>query len=1037
MRRILPAHLALALLVFALPMLNASAQGVTTAQISGIVVESDGTPMPGANVVAVHEPTGTRYGVTTRSDGRFNLTGLQVGGPYAVTASFIGYIEAVERGFNLALGENRAINFRLDEAEFELGEIQVLGVASATFSAARTGSSTNVSTEQIEALPTISRSIQDFTRLSPQVAGNNVGGRNNRYNNIQLDGAILNDAFGLPASGTPGGQVNAQPISLDAIAEFQVEIAPYDVRRSGFTGGLINAVTRRGTNTFDGSAYFFGRNQGFVGQNLAGVDQPIDEFGEFQTGFRLGGPIIRDRAFFFLSGELVRRNDPLEVGLQGSGLPTEFGATQAEIQRIVNIAQAYGVDAGSAATFDRSTQDNKIFGRLDVNLAQNHRLTLRHNYVDAFADRGITRGRTAYSLSTEGYEFRSVQNSTVAQLNSTFGNDFASEARLVYTRVRDQRDYGSMAQTPSINVQIDRAANRTAEVRFGMERSSQANALDQDIFEFALNGTYFAGNHTFTFGTDNELSHFSNLFIQDVYGTYNFNSIEDFEAGRPSRYRFSYANPNTPGLDPMPRADWSMFRAGAFVQDQWRAHPRLNLTIGLRVDVPFFLDDPLYNPAVEERFGLRTDAVPSGNLQFSPRFGFNFDVFGDRSTQFRGGVGVFSGTTPAVWLSNQYSNTGVDLLRVDASNLPAGFFSPNPNAQPRPGEVDGLTPQERTSIALTSEDFVLPQVIRGSFGIDQDLGAGFALTFEGTYSEIMNDVFFENINLGPQTATNATDGRPVFSPRLDSRFNNVILMSNASRGYTFNYTVQLQREARQGFFGNLAYTFQQAKDVNSGTSSVALSNWINNYNQGNPNAVLLRNALHERPNRVLAVASYRAPIINSRWASTFSVIYEGISGAPYSYVYDGDINNDGQRFNDLVYVPRFQSEQVISDEDWAALNSFIENDKYLSRYRGDIFPRNAARAPWHNQVDFRFAQEVPTLAGQRLELTLDILNLGNLINSDWGVLRTTFWDERIITYEGRAEDGRSIIRFSDPGDVATPSNLASRWQMQLGVRYSF
>lgn len=1016
------------------------AQGVTTAAFNGRVLDTTGEPLPGANIIAVHQPTGTEYGTTTRGDGRYNLPAVQVGGPYTVTVSFVGFQSQQETGITLALGDNRTVNFTLAEDTAELGEIVVTGTGDGIFDAARTGASTNVSTEQIEALPSISRSIQDFTRLSPQVAGNSVGGRNNRYNNIQLDGAILNDAFGLPDSGTPGGQVGAQPVSLDAVAEFQVEAAPYDVRRSGFTGGLINAVTRRGTNNFEGSAYFFGRNQSFVGLSPDDNRESLDEFGEFQTGFRLGGPILENRLFFFVNGEVSQRDEPLGGGLAGSGSGNEFVLGAQELQRVQDIANAYGLNPGGFGNFTNGTGDTKLFGRLDWTINNQHRLTLRHNFVDAGSDRGLFRSATSWSFDDLNYVFRSRQNSTVAQLNSTLSSTLFTEARIGYTSVRDQRDYGDRAPSPNITIFVP-----GGRVDLGQERSSQQNALDQDILELTANATLFSGDFTFVFGTDNQLSRFSNLFLQDFFGTYEFQSIDDFEAGQPSRYRYSYANEQFFDRSAAPRAEWGYFRAGLFGQAEYRVLPNLNLTGGLRVDVPFFLDEPLRNEAFEASFGLRTDQVPSGNLQFSPRFAFNYDVFEDQSTQLRGGVGIFSGPPLGVWLSNQYSNTGVDIFRVDARNLGEGFFQADPTNQPRPGEVDGLAAINTSAIALTSDDFTFPQVLRMSLGVDQRIPFyGLVATAEIQYSPVVNDVHFQNINLGEQVGTNAVDGRPVFTARQDPQFTSAILMSNTSQGHTTNLTLQLDRPAQRGLFGTLAYNFQQSRAVNSGGSSVALSNWNGNLTSGDPNAEEVTRTFFEVPHRVLAVGSYRGDFLSNLvgrtgFSTTVSLIYEGNSGTPYSFIFDRDVNGDGERFNDLVYIPASRDELVISDDNWDALNSFISNDPYLSSRRGQIAERNGATAPWRNRVDLRLAQQVPTIAGQRAELTLDVLNVGNLLNNEWGRVRTTGRSHTLIELASNPinEEGQYVVTGVNTRTVSTPNNILSRWQMQLGFRYTF
>lgn len=1051
------------------------AQGITTASLNGTVKDQKGEPLVGANVVAVHEPSGSTFGAASRSDGRFNIPGVRVGGPYTVTVSYIGYKTDKQENVFLSLGQDLRINFIMTEEAVELGEIVTVAERDAVLSASRTGTITNVSTAAIERLPTITRTIQDFTRLSPlvvtpttensdNIGGMSVAGKNNRSNNFQVDGAVLDDAFGLAESGTPGGQANLQPISLDAIQEFQVSIAPYDVRQGNFAGGLINAITRSGDNHFRGSAYFFGRNEDFVGDvevfnptTQQTESRKFADFEDYQGGFRFSGPLIQNKLFFFINGEVRRRDEPIQVGINDPSQPINFPVPADSIQRVIDIArnygQPFGFDPGGFDPFTAETNDEKVFVRLDYNLSNKHRLTLRHNYVDGDLDRGIIRSSSLFTLESVQYDFVSETNSSVLQLNSTLGSSIANEARVSYTRIRDKR---VPLSNPFPFVEVDLGP---ADVRLGTENFSQANALDQDVVEITNNLLYFRGNHTFTFGTHNEFISFDNLFIRNLYGRYEFDSINEFAAGTPSRYEVSISqDPN----NPLPRAKWNYTQYGVYAGDEWKVTPKLNLTLGLRLDVPVFPDNPANNPTFAAAFpGLSTSDVPTGNLLWSPRFGFNYDATGDRTTQIRGGAGIFAGAPPGVWLSNQYSNTGTEFFRFDVRGAAAAAtgFTPDPFNQPA-----GATPIATTEINITDPDFKFPQVLRTNLAVDRQLPLGLVGTLEFLYSKDINEILYKDINLGfaanpGAPISTAPDGRASFidpatgrTARISSAFTNVIVLDNTNDGYQWNLTAQVQKQLNRGpfanLFGSLAYTFMQAKDVNSGRSSQAISNWRFNEVEGNSNNPPSRTADFEIKHRIIGSLSYQFKY-GKGFGTTISAFYEGRSGRPFSYVYNGDANGDGQFSNDMIYVPASADEVIVTSGTFEAIETFIQSDEALRSHRGQILPRNSAREPWVNRMDLRIAQQIPSIRGQNFELTLDILNFLNLLNNDWGEQRFVLFQAPTVFnfsgYDAATGKPRIALRTGDTNndgtidrdDVLTLDNLASRWQIQLGVRYSF
>jgi outer membrane receptor protein involved in Fe transport len=1045
------------MLVLVLPQHRSLAQGTTTGAMNGQITDNKGVPLPGATVIAVHTPTNTQYVANTNQDGRFNIQNMRVGGPYTVKTSYVGFQEQMRENVYLRLGEVGRVDFKISESSNTLGEVEISTQHDNVINAERNGAATNVSREQIERLPTISRSFQDFTRLTPQANGNSLLGRNGRFNNIQIDGASNNDLFGLGSSGAPGGQAGTTPISLDAIEEFQVVLSPYDVRQGRFSGGGINAVTRSGTNTFNGSAFFFGRNEKTAGKsptpNAEGVRTKLDEFSDYQTGFRLGGPIIKDKLFFFVNGEVTRRSEPL---LFRVGAPGETGS---DVVGFVNSRQLtqidsvlrnrYRYDPGGTGDIAKATESNKFFARLDWNISNKHQLTVRHNFVDAFQDQ-ITRGKTEFRFENNGYRFTDRTNSSVIELKSRFNDRFSNNLLVGYSTIRDKRAInGSLF--PSVTIALG-----NGNVIAGSERSSTQNTLDQDVLEITDNFNYFSGKHSFTFGTSNEIFHFDNLFINDAAGRYDFPSLAEFLAGSSTstnyRYRQQYAIGNR-------SAKFGAAQFGLYAQDEYSVADNLRVTGGLRADLAVYLDKPTFNPHVEEVFGLRTDELPDPQIQVSPRLGFNWDVKNDQKTQVRGGVGLFTGRPAYVWISNQYGGTGMDIASVDLRGSIAPALDPNVAATF--ASATGTVP--KSSIAVTSPDFKNPQLFRTNLAVDRVLGKGFILTLEGIYSKTRNDVLPQDLNLVAPTGTLPGDGRPTFpaARNVTTDFFNVILLKNTSKGYQYSLTAEVKKQFTKNVFANAAYTYGQARDLYSGTSSTAVSTWEFNPHISGPNNLTLSYSNFDLRNRVLASVSYRKEYIG-HLATTISLFYNGQNGPAYSYTYyGGDVNGDGgqntSNSNDLVYIPRDREDIVLTtagttdprtlDQIWDELNTFIENDKYLREHRGKYAARNGARAPFQHRLDVRIMQDIFTNLGSRnhtLQLTADVTNIGNLFNQDWGrdyfIMNDNFGLLRFQGLEGTT--GRPTFTFGDgvnpsPKEGFQVSQLSSRWQAQFGIRYIF
>ena len=1045
----------------------AFAQGVTTAAINGTVADANGDGLPGATVLAVHEPSGTRYGIATRTDGQYNLRNLRVGGPYTVTVSFIGYTTEQRTDINLSLSQDEKIDFVLTEAAATLGEAVVTAESNAIISSSNIGTGTNVSTEEIERLPTINRSLVDFTRLTPQFsqrgagseAGTSVGGTSSRYNNVQVDGAALNDAFGLENSGTPGGSSGTQPISLDAVSEFRVAIAPYDVTQGGFTGGNINVVTRSGTNTFEGSVYGLGRNQSLVGDDADGNE--LGEFDEYTVGARLGGPILQNKLFFFANVEGVRRSDPLFATFaDGAASANQFNAPQADVQEIVDILNTqYDRGLGELGTFEADTESNKVFTRLDYNIDDANTITARFNYVRGRLDDGVFRSRTSYNLDDRLYTRQNTNTSTVLEARSLFGQNAANLFRASFQTNR-QPSVLEFAPFPSIEIR-GLGDDGRSRVQAGPDQFRGANNIDTDQLELTNNFNYFVGDHVVTVGTQNTFSAFKNLFIRNFYGYYQFESLADFRAGNASVFERNYSAIDG---EPRPLAEFAYANFSLYAQDEWTVSPELKVTGGLRADLANYFDSPTRSPGFETVFGFDNSEVPNGNVVLSPRLGFNYNLGGLKQTQLRGGLGVFNGSNPAVWISNSFSNDGTLLNGVSIGSRdlgrPIAFRGDASNQYV--AEDFGLS-QGSAEINLTDPDFVSPTIFRTNLAVDQQLPYGFVATAEGLYSNTLNGVQWQSINRAPFALDPTTvDGRNgVRRPALSGDYQDVILLTNTDEGYSYNLTGQLRKQAGAGLLpdlsASLAYTFSQAKDINSATSSQARSN-VRDLEVGlDVNDPGLTTSDFELAHRILGQVSYRLQY-GGRFGTTLSLLYEGQSGSPYSWIYfrGDDVNGDGFDRADLIYVPNDASEVVVVRQDGvdanrrpilvpdpegaAAFQAFIDANEDLSDARGSIIERNSARAPWNNFLDARIAQQITTLRGQRIELTLDIENLFSLLGSSLGEVRTVdFQRYNLVDFRGYDAQGRQIVSFDEPGedDIAEVSDFASRWRMQFGVRYTF
>jgi outer membrane receptor protein involved in Fe transport len=1029
------------------------AQAATTSEVSGRVTGDGGTPVAGAAVVATNASTGAVSRTVTQSDGRYTITGLQPG-TYTLAVSRLGLQTSTRSGVTLNLGQAAQNDFVLTTGAVALGGITAVAERNPIISSGRTGTSTVVSDSALRRAPTLTRDLADFTRLVPQLAVTNTqtgavsaGGRNNRYNNLQIDGTPNNDLFGLSGSGTPAGQGGGKAITLEAIQEVQVVLAPFDVRQSGFTGASVNAITRSGTNRFQGSISGFQRHEGLTGRFVTFQDTLSRDLREFNQGSyagSFGGPIVRNKAFFFLAGEIGRRS---EGGSYVAGDNTANGVTVAQAQQLADRLQtAYGYDAGGFGPKTYRQPNTNIFARLDFNLGANTRLTVRNNYIDSRRDNIGRNSTTTYPLGNAEYVQYAKTNSLVAQLNSSFGR-FFNELRVGYLTERDHR---GTTGDPFPRIQVNMAGSPARNVVAGTENSSIANVLRQNILPISDDLSFSVGAHNFNVGTDNEFFGFYNLFFQNKYGNYTFSSYDNFVAGRPASFQVQRLAPG--GRE---AAEFNVRRLGFYVQDRWNVMDNLVLTMGLRYDATSFPDAPSNNPLVTQFYPTRsTSRVPKTAGMFSPRFGFNWDVSGDKTTQLRGGAGIFAGRQPYVWISNLYGNTGVDFINFRCgTQATSPTFVADPNNQPT--ACVGAS-QPNLIVNTVDPNLKPPQIARYNLGIDRQLPLGLVATVEALYTRTLNDLYYRDLAIGVAGGADTlrvVEGRPLLRLNTDRTpgLGDVFDLNNTNKGHTSSITAQLQRPFRDGWEASIAYTRSHAEDVNSLTSSVAQSNFQFNLVRFNPNEPELTRSNYDIPDRVVALVSRRFPWIRNL-PTDITLVWIGQSGLPYSYAYNGDVNGDQFTANDLLYVPADSTQirfapggtataPISPAQSWQNLNAFIESVECLRENRGKVMERNSCRLPWTNRFDVKLAQNVRLFRRQTAQFTVDVVNVANLLNREWGqqYFVGNQSDQLLSTTNTPADSQgrRTYSAFGARTNSYSISDLDSRYQIQLGLRLGF
>jgi hypothetical protein len=1018
---------------------------VTTANIKGLITEDANMPLFGANVVAIHEPTGTKYGAITNLDGRYNLLNLRVGGPYKVSITYVGFKDQIFSDVYLTLGKTTNLDAVMSSSEVSLDEVVITGSSSGTFGSDRTGAETSVGRRELTTLPTISRSASDFTRLEPSSSGNSFGGRNDQFNNFTLDGAVFNNPFGLDAA-TPGGQTDSQPISLDAIDQIQVSLAPYDVTLSGFTGAAVNAVTKSGTNEFHGTVYGFTRNEDMTGGKLRGEDVFQSDLEQNQYGISIGGPVIKNKLFFFANFEKDERSDLGTNGFapnRGTGAINESRVELEDLLTVQNALLDLGYDPGRFEGFNYDSNSTKGLFKLDWNINDNNRLAVIYNFLNASKEKPAHpsalgfRGPNTNTLQFEntGYEINNNIQSVQVELNSTLSGNVTNKFQMGYTHFDDFRDALS-SPAPTITI-TDGGSNY---IIAGHEPFSINNRLDQKVFQFSNNLNYVEGDHTYTVGFSYEKFQFDNSFNLGAYGaqgvffpTTTMDDFQNFVDSGQLQNLFNEAAAADASLQAngegvaggFALAETNVGQLAFYLQDEWNVTENFKLTYGVRFDKPLFFDSSTkaqevidraccyapdieyINPNTGEGVFLDNTKMPSNKVLISPRVGFNYDVKGDNSFQVRGGTGLFTGRLPFVWLGNQIAN-------------PEVFF-----------------------YQMVDPDFKFPQVWRTNIGTDYRFENGIVATGDISYTKDINGAHVQNWGLrNPSGVLNAPgDTRPIYTS--GDIINNAYVFTNSDKGRVWNFTAKAQKTFDNGLYTTIAYNYLNSKDVNSIEAEITGDAFAFNPVVGNANNDVLSYSKYGDTHRFIGVASKKFTYGKDKWATTISTFFEYAQGGRFNYTYGGDLNGDGSNLNDLLYVPtssELQQMQFSGAGQAEAFEAFIQQDDYLSDRRGDYVERYGALAPWRGRWDLKLLQDYKFNVGgdnyNTIQFSVDILNLGNLLNSDWGVVQ----QPTSVQPVGVDVDASGVPTYTFTGVTETFSydtSLLSRWQAQFGVRYIF
>ena len=1095
-KRILPFLIALV----ALPFLMKGQ--VTTGIISGSVKNAQGTDLPGATIEVIHVPSGSVYRSTTSKVGIFTVPSLRIGGPYSVTVTYVGFKPELISDVNVQLGEPTRLNVVLTDANTSLTEVVISGTSNkrgSLISKDRKGTATNINRRIISTLPTLSRNITDFTKLTPQANGTSFAGQDNRFINLTIDGSIFNNSFGLQA--LPGSQTSAAPISIDAIEEIQVNLSPYNVRDAGFTGASINAVTRSGTNTFHGSAFYNNRNQHLVGKNAGPEGKTpvtVANFDVKQYGASLGGPIIKNKLFFFLNYEEEKRTDPATqfVADNGSntGQPNVSRVKQSDLDALSTfLTTKLSYDPGQYQGYSFLTNSKKALAKIDWNINKKNKFSVRYNYLKSFKDinasssgtfTGRFTGANQMNFSNNNYAIHNDINSIIGQLNTRFSNKISNELIFGYTANRDYRELKGGSIFPLVDI-LDGTGDRNF-ISFGSEPFTPNNILNTDTWQASDNITFYLGKHTLSAGANFESFKFFNQFTPNIQGQYVFNSLADFYTSANAylanptmtqnpvnlrRYILAYSNlPDNQLYNAVTNAR----SIGTYVQDEWQIEPNLSLTFGVRFDVPYYpSSNALTNSQVagysfvDENGNskkLSTSQLPSAKLMINPRFGFNMDIKGDKTTQVRGGLGLFSGRQPFVFISNAVGNNGLQNGTISRDNTNIYPFSPNVNRN-IPANITPGTPAASYTIAPIEKEFRSPQVFRTNLAVDQKLFAGIIGSAEVLFSQNLSNIFYYNANQKPATTTfSGPDNRPRFAGsnslvRINPNVTEAPVLSSRPYGSNSTVTLKIEKPLTKNFSWLIAYNLGYSKDYMS-ASTIAFSSFTSTRTVNGNNLPDYSFSDYDLRHRIIGNITYRIELAKTAGLQ-ISLYGQSQSQGRFSYGYSGDLNGDGISGNDLLYIPRDNSQFEMNFEQYTAtinnvlttftvqqqkdaFEAFIQQDDYLKNNRGTVAKRNGVLQPRLTRFDLSTMLELFRKFGNTrhtIQFRADIFNVGNLINHKWGVADIINTTSPVAARP--AVNNVPVFRYNLVNNSLNYStyrkgtSIADVFQAQLGIRYIF